>query len=52
MIFDAVVILSIVMSAAFTLAWLLRPDFRAWVEQPKHVFDAQLRQFDEERRPR
>ena len=49
MIFDAVVIGSIVMSAVFTVAWMLRPDFRAWIEQPKHVFAARLRQYDQER---
>ena len=37
---------AIVFAAAFTLTWLARPDLRAWIEQPKHRFQANVRQYD------
>lgn len=37
---------SLVLAAAFTLAWLLKPEFRAQVEAPKHLFQRQVRQYD------
>lgn len=46
MIATAIVIGSIVFAAAFILAWLARPDLRAWIEQPKHRFQANVRQYD------
>lgn len=48
-LFDVVVIGSIVLSAAFAAAWALRPDFREWIERPKHVFDARVREYDRRR---
>jgi hypothetical protein len=43
---DLIVIGSIVFAAAFTLAWLVRPGVREWIEKPKHRFQANLRQYD------
>jgi hypothetical protein len=43
----AIVFGSAAFGMAFVLAWLLRPDLRAWLEQPKHRFDADVRRYDE-----
>jgi hypothetical protein len=43
---DIIVIGALAFAAAFTLAWLMRPDLRAWIEQPKHRFQANVRQYD------
>ncbi|HEY6509493.1 MAG TPA: hypothetical protein VIY56_15840 [Vicinamibacterales bacterium] len=43
----AVIVLgSIAFGAAFLLVWLLRPDVRVWLEQPKHRFHDETRQYD------
>ena len=46
MISTFIVIGSIVLAAAFTLAWLLRKDLREQVERPKYRFQDDLRQYD------
>jgi hypothetical protein len=43
---DVIVFGSIAFGAAFVLVWLLRPDVRAWLEQPKHRFHENTRQYD------
>ena len=43
---EVIVFGSIAFSAAFALAWLLHPDLRAWLEQPKHRFHDDTRQYD------
>ena len=45
---DAIVIIAIVFAAAFTVAWLLRPDLRAWIERPKYRFQSNVRTYDQE----
>jgi hypothetical protein len=43
----AVIVLgSMAFGAGFVLVWLLRPDVRAWLEQPKHRFQDQTRRYD------
>jgi hypothetical protein len=37
---------SIVFAAGFCFAWLVRPEVRAWLETPKHRFQASVRQYD------
>jgi hypothetical protein len=37
---------SIAFGAAFMLVWLLRPDIRVWLEQPKHRFQDETRRYD------
>ena len=32
--------------AAMTIAWLLRPDLRQWIEQPKYRFLEQAIRYD------
>jgi len=44
---DAIVFTAIVCSAVFVAAWLLRPDLRAWIERPKHRFQANVRSYDQ-----
>lgn len=41
-----IVIGSIAFGAALVLAWLLRPDLRAWLEQPKIQFQDDTRRYD------
>ena len=43
---DVIVFGSIAFAAAFVLVWLLRPDVRAWLEQPKHRFQDAARRYD------
>jgi hypothetical protein len=44
---DAIVITAIVCAAVFVVAWLVRPDLRAWVERPKYRFQANVRSYDQ-----
>lgn len=37
---------SLALAIAFMLAWLLKPQLRAQIEAPKHLFQTQLRQYD------
>jgi len=46
MITTIIVAASLALAVAFTLAWLLKPQLRAQIEAPKHLFQAQLRQYD------
>jgi len=48
---DIIVVASVVLSAAFTVAWILRPDLRAWVERPKYQFHDSVRRYDRGSRP-
>jgi len=47
---DAIVALSILLSLAFVVAWLLLPKLRAWIERPKYHFQEQLRRYDQQRK--
>jgi len=44
---DIIVLGSSAFGAAFFLAWLVRPDLRAWLEEPKHRFQANVRRYDQ-----
>jgi hypothetical protein len=46
MITDLIVYLSIGLTAIFTIAWAARPDFREWIERPKHQFLENVRRYD------
>jgi hypothetical protein len=46
---DAIVATSVLLALAFAAVWLLRPDLRAWIEQPKHHFQDDVDQYDRER---
>jgi len=46
MITDVIVLGSMGLGLAFTVAWWLRPDLRAWIEQPKYRFLERARRYD------
>ena len=46
MITDIIVYLSTGLAAAFVIAWALRPDFREWIERPKHQFLENVRRYE------
>lgn len=46
MITTIIVIASLALAAAFSLAWLLKPGLREQIEAPKHLFHDQVRQYD------
>ena len=48
MISSIVIIASLVLAAAFILAWLLRPGLRQEIERPKHWFQDELRRYDQQ----
>ena len=43
---DVIVFGSLAFAAVFLLVWLLRPDIRTWLEQPKHRFQDAARRYD------
>ena len=47
MITTIIVVASLALAAAFTLAWLLKPSLREQIEAPKHLFHDRVRQYDE-----
>ena len=44
---DAIVLTAMVCAAVFVVAWLVRPDLRAWIERPKYRFQANVRSYDQ-----
>ena len=48
MITAIIVIVSVVLAVAFVIAWLVKPALRRRVEDPKHLFADQVRQYDEQ----
>ena len=46
MITNIIVWTSAAASLAFVLAWVLRPDLRAWIERPKYHFLTAVQQYD------
>lgn len=46
MITDIIVVTSAAASVAFVIAWILRPDLRAWIERPKYHFLDAARRYD------
>ncbi len=51
MITDIIVWTSTVASLAFVLAWVIRPDLRAWIERPKYHFLAAAERYDRAQPP-
>jgi hypothetical protein len=47
---DTIVLASLAFGLAFTLAWLVSPALRAWIEQPKHRFLEAATEYDRARR--
>ena len=52
MITDIIVWTSAGASLAFVIAWIVRPDVRAWIERPKYHFLASVQQYDRARAER
>lgn len=50
MITGIIVFSAIVFAAGFFVAWLTRPDLRAWIERPKYRFQANVQEYDHIRR--
>ena len=44
---DAIVFSAVAVLVVFTLAWIFRPDLRAWIEEPKYRFLERTIQYDE-----
>lgn len=47
MITDIIVGASAAASVAFVVAWILRPDLRAWIERPKYHFLTAVQRYDQ-----
>jgi hypothetical protein len=45
---EVIVFGSIAFALVFGVVWLLRPDVRVWLEQPKHRFQDAARRYDRE----
>jgi len=46
MISAVIVLLTVILASGYTLLYLVRPSWRARIEQPKHYFHQQLQQYD------
>lgn len=46
MITNIIVFAAIGFAAVFFIAWLIRPDLRAWIERPKYRFQANVQSYD------
>lgn len=44
---DVIVFGTLAFGIGFTIAWLSRADLRAWMEQPKHRFQDEVRRYDD-----
>lgn len=52
MITGIVVLASVVFAAIFSVAWLVRPNLRTWIEEPKYRFQESVQNYDNTRRGR
>jgi hypothetical protein len=43
---DAIVLLAGAITVGFVIAWLWRPDVRAYMERPKHQFRENVLEYD------
>jgi len=50
MITGVIVFSAIGFAAAFFIAWLMRPDLRAWIERPKYKFQTSVKNYDHAQR--
>ena len=47
MIVNLIVFSSVAFAVVFFIAWLLRPDLRAWIERPKYRFQLNVQSYDQ-----
>ncbi len=52
MITDIVVFASVILAAAFSVAWLFRPGLRDAIERPKFSFQENVKNYDRTRNAR
>jgi hypothetical protein len=50
MMAELIVLSSVVLAVVFVIAWLVRPEFRSWLERPAQRFVANAREADRLRR--
>ena len=50
MITNIIVFAAIAFAVLFFIAWLARPDLRAWIERPKYRFQSNVQSYDHVRR--
>jgi hypothetical protein len=48
-VIDWIVFTAVGILVAFTAAWVLRPDLRSWIEEPKHRFLENVAEFERQR---
>ncbi len=46
MIEDLIVFSALAFALVFLVAWLLSPRLRAWIEKPKHRFQANVQDYE------
>lgn len=46
MIADIIVFGSLALAVAFVVAWVVRPELRAWLERPKYQFQDAVHGYD------
>ena len=44
---DLIVFSAIAFVALFLVAWIVRPELRAWIEKPKYCFQANVQSYDQ-----
>lgn len=49
---DAVVLIALAFAVVFLAAWAASPRLRGWIERPKFRFQANVRNYDNQRRNR
>jgi hypothetical protein len=47
---DLIVYAAVGLTAAFVIAWAIRPDLREWIERPKFHFLESVRRYDREKK--
>jgi hypothetical protein len=46
MIANLIVFASLALAVVFVVAWVVRPDLRAWIERPKYQFQDAVQGYD------
>lgn len=49
---DWIVLIAVLLTVLFLVAWISSPTLRAWIERPKHRFLADVEDYDREVRNR
>jgi hypothetical protein len=46
MIANIIVFASLALAVAFAVAWIAKPELRAWIERPKYQFQDAVQRYD------